>query len=146
LNPQKLAGQCGKLKCCLNYELDTYLEALDEFPRTDIKLKTTKGTASCQKIDIFKRLMWFAYDNDGMNWHELRVDKVNEIVALNKKGKSVASIEEYIEDVVVPDSELFNNVVGQDSLTRFDQPKTRRNKRRKKKRSRSRNRNSQRNG
>ena len=146
LNPQKLAGQCGKLKCCLNYELDTYLEALDEFPRTDIKLKTAKGTASCQKIDIFKRLMWFAYDKDGMNWHQLQVDKVNEIAAINKKGKTVASIEEYIEDMVVPDSKLFNNVVGQDSLTRFDQPKKRRNKRRKKNRNRSRNRNSQKNG
>ena len=146
LNPQKLAGQCGKLKCCLNYELDTYLEALDEFPRTDIKLKTVKGTASCQKIDIFKRLMWFAYDKDGMNWHQLQVDKVNEIAAINKKGKTVASIEEYIEDMVVPDSKLFNNVVGQDSLTRFDQPKKRRNKRRKKNRNRSRNRNSQKNG
>jgi len=146
LNPQKLAGQCGKLKCCLNYELDTYLEALDEFPRTDIKLKTAKGTASCQKIDIFKRLMWFAYDNDGMNWHQLQVDKVNEIADLNKKGKNVASLEEYIEDMVVPDSKFFNNVVGQDSLTRFDQPKKRRTKRRNNKRSRSKNRNTQRNG
>jgi hypothetical protein len=126
--------------------LDTYLEALDEFPRTDIKLKTAKGTASCQKIDIFKRLMWFAYDNDGMNWHQLQVDKVNEIADLNKKGKNVASLEEYIEDMVVPDSKFFNNVVGQDSLTRFDQPKKRRTKRRNNKRSRSKNRNTQRNG
>ncbi|NND63763.1 MAG: hypothetical protein HKN48_11300, partial [Flavobacteriaceae bacterium] len=62
LNPQKLAGQCGKLKCCLNYELDTYLEALEEFPRTDVKLLTEKGKANCQKIDIFKGLMWFSYE------------------------------------------------------------------------------------
>lgn len=145
LNPQKLAGQCGKLKCCLNYELDTYLEALEEFPKTDIKLKSEKGTATCQKIDIFKRQMWFAYENDWMNWHMLNVDRVNEIVAINKSGKTVASIEEYIEDVIIPDKALFNNVVGQDSLTRFDKPKRRRNKRRTKSRNRNRNRNAQKN-
>ena len=90
--------------------------------------------------------MWFAYDNDGMNWHQLYVDKVNEISAINKKGKTVASIEEYIEDVIESDSKLFNNVVGQDSLTRFDQPKRRRNKRRSKNRNRSRSRNTKKNG
>ena len=132
LNPQKLAGQCGKLKCCLNYELDTYLEALDEFPRTDIKLNTEKGRAQCQKIDIFKGLMWFSYESEGMNWHEMEVSKVNEIVALNKKGKKATSLEDYIEDKIVAVAEIFENVVGQDSLTRFDQPKRRRNKRRSK--------------
>jgi len=146
LNPQKLAGQCGKLKCCLNYELDSYVEALEEFPKTDIKLTTEKGIASCQKIDIFKRMMWFAYDNDWMNWHQLNVEKVNEIVAHNKKGKSVASLEEFIEDIIVSDSELFNNVVGQDSLTRFDEPRRSRNKRRNKSRSQNRNRNTRKNG
>jgi cell fate regulator YaaT (PSP1 superfamily) len=130
LNPQKLAGQCGKLKCCLNYELDTYLEALEEFPRTDVKLHTEKGRAVCQKIDIFKGLMWFSYEKEGMNWHEMEVAKVNEIIALNKKGEDAPSLEEYIEDKIIPDAELFNNVVGQDSLTRFDQPKRRRKKRR----------------
>ena len=140
LNPQKLAGQCGKLKCCLNYELDTYLEALDEFPRTDIKLNTDKGIAQCQKIDIFKGLMWFSYENEGMNWHELEVAKVNEIVALNKKGLNAASLEDYIEEKIIPDKEIFNNVVGQDSLTRFDQPE-RRNKRRNKNKGSGRNQN-----
>lgn len=130
LNPQKLAGQCGKLKCCLNYELDTYLEALEEFPRTDVKLHTEKGRAQCQKIDIFKGLMWFSYEKEGMNWHEMEVAKVNEIIALNKKGVDATSLEEYIEDKIILDKELFNNVVGQDSLTRFDQPKRRRKKRR----------------
>ncbi len=130
LNPQKLAGQCGKLKCCLNYELDTYLEALEEFPRSDVKLNTEKGRAVCQKIDIFKGLMWFSYENEGMNWHEMEVAKVNEIIALNKKGNKATSLEEYIEDKIIPDAELFNNVVGQDSLTRFDQPRRRRKKRR----------------
>lgn len=146
LNPQKLAGQCGKLKCCLNYELDTYLEALDEFPKTDTKLHTEKGTAACQKIDIFKGQMWFAYEREGMNWHQLHIDKVHEIVALNKKGKNPASLEEYIEEVVVSEKNLFNNVVGQDSLTRFDKPKRSRNKgRSRNSRNRNRNRNSKKN-
>ena len=131
LNPQKLAGQCGKLKCCLNYELDTYMEALEVFPRSDVKLKTDKGMAQCQKIDIFKGLMWFSYEKEGMNWHTLKVEKVNEIIAINKKGNTVASLEEFIEDIVVPDEKLFNNVVGQDSLTRFDKPKQSKTNRRK---------------
>lgn len=135
LNPQKLAGQCGKLKCCLNYELDTYLEALEEFPKSDVKLQTEKGKAQCQKIDIFKGLMWFAYEHEGMNWHELKVDRVNEILALNKKGKKPAGLEDFIEEKFIESEELFNNVVGQDSLTRFDQPKRRRKKRRNKSRS-----------
>ncbi|NND88257.1 MAG: hypothetical protein HKM28_03310 [Flavobacteriaceae bacterium] len=135
LNPQKLAGQCGKLKCCLNYELDTYLDALEEFPKSDVRLKTTKGTAQCQKIDIFKGLMWFAYEKEGMIWHEISVEKVNEIIAANKKGNAVASLEEYVNEAPkISNTELFSNVVGQDSLTRFDQPKRTRNKRKTKKR------------
>lgn len=151
LNPQKLAGQCGKLKCCLNYELDSYLDALDEFPKMDIILQTEKGTAACQKIDIFKGLMWFAYQKDGMNWHELAVDKVNEIISLNKKGEKVTTLEEFVaeKDSIKREKELFSNVVGQDSLTRFDQPKQKRsntrNKSKNKNRRKSRNRNPQKN-
>lgn len=135
LNPLKLAGQCGKLKCCLNYELDTYLEALETFPKTDLKLYTEKGKAHCQKIDIFKGLMWYAYENEGMNWHELHIDRVKEIAAMNKDKKKPVALEDFVEEKVVPDAQLFNNVVGQDSLTRFDQPKR---KRRNKKKSNSR--------
>ena len=141
LNPQKLAGQCGKLKCCLNYELDTYLDALENFPKSDLKLQTQKGPATCQKTDIFKGLLWYAYEKDGMNWHQLHVDKVNEIIAINKKGNKVASLEEFIEDIVVKDKELFSNVVGQDSLTRFDKPKQSRKKRTNKNRNRNKQRN-----
>ncbi|MFC7356093.1 stage 0 sporulation family protein [Jejudonia soesokkakensis] len=142
LNPQKLAGQCGKLKCCLNYELDSYMDALKEFPKSDVKLQTEKGTAICQKIDIFKGLLWYSYTNDGMNWHELTAEKVNEIVAINKKGKKVASLEEYIEYTAAPaNKELFSNVVGQDSLTRFDQPKSKNNRRRNKNKNKNKNRN-----
>jgi len=130
LNPQKLAGQCGKLKCCLNYELDTYLDALKEFPKNDVKLVTQKGIASCQKTDIFKGMLWFSYEDQGMNWQKLTVEKTNEIIAKNKKGIKVSSLEEYVEDEKIIESEIFSNVVGQDSLTRFDKPKRRNNKRR----------------
>ncbi|RMA65929.1 PSP1 domain-containing protein [Ulvibacter antarcticus] len=139
LNPQKLAGQCGKLKCCLNYELDTYLDALEGFPKSDVKLSTEKGMAVCQKTDIFKGLLWYAYEKEGMNWHQLTLEKVNEIIAVNKKGNKVASLEEFIVDIVVPDKELFSNVVGQDSLTRFDRPKHSKNKSRNKNKSRGKN-------
>ncbi|MGA8854646.1 MAG: regulatory iron-sulfur-containing complex subunit RicT [Christiangramia sp.] len=137
LNPQKLAGQCGKLKCCLNYELDTYLEALKSFPKTDVKLKTKKGTAVCQKIDIFKGLLWYAYEGEWMNWHTLTPEQANKIIAKNKKDETVGSLEEYELDLQLEETDKkgFNNAVSEDSLTRFDRPKQqhkRRNKKRKK--------------
>ena len=95
LNPLKLAGQCGKLKCCLNYELDAYLDALKSFPKTEVKLRTEKGTAVCQKTDIFKGHMWYAYEGEWMNWHVLTTDQANEIIAKNTKKEKVASLEEY---------------------------------------------------
>jgi len=129
LNPQKLAGQCGKLKCCLNYELDTYLDALKDFPKSDVKLFTEKGKAVCQKTDIFKRHMWFAYEGEWMNWYKLTVDQANEVIALNAKNEKAQSLEEYAEELKEDTKVEFENVVGQDSLTRFDSPK-RNNKRR----------------
>ncbi|WP_417356104.1 PSP1 domain-containing protein [Flavobacterium sp.] len=127
LNPQKLAGQCGKLKCCLNYELDTYLDALKELPDLDTKLYTEKGDAVCQKVDIFKGLMWFAYTNNMAHWHVISADQVKEIVDLNKEHKRIAALEDYaIEPDTTSEESIeksFQNVVGQDSLTRFDKPK-----------------------
>lgn len=131
LNPQKLAGQCGKLKCCLNYELDTYLEALKDFPSNDTKLFTEKGLAFCQKTDIFKGILWFSYREDASNWHELTKDQVKEILEKNKKKEKVASLEEYTVDNFVKEEKVFENVVGQDSLTRFDRPKRSKNRNRK---------------
>ncbi len=134
LNPQKLAGQCGKLKCCLNYELDTYLDALKGLPDMDTKLLTDKGDAYCQKIDIFKNLMWFSYANAPAHWHTIKADKAKEIVALNKQGKKIAQLEDYVEEVSTLNIEKkFENVVGQDSLTRFDQPKKKSNNNNKRK-------------
>ena len=138
LNPQKLAGQCGKLKCCLNYELDSYRNALKNFPKMETKLQTEKGVGVCQKIDIFKGHLWYAYRGEWMNWHLLTTDQANEIISLNKAKKPVSSLEDYAHEEKVEASEkVFENVVGQDSLNRFDRPKQK--KRRKKSRSRKNN-------
>ncbi|WP_109436062.1 regulatory iron-sulfur-containing complex subunit RicT [Aquimarina sp. AU119] len=139
LNPQKLAGQCGKLKCCLNYELDAYIDALNSFPKTETKLKTEKGTAVCQKIDIFKGVLWYAYEGEWMNWHKITAEDVNEIIASNINNEKVASLEDFASELIEDTKTDFENVVGQDSLTRFDQPKRsnrrrNRNKRKNKKR------------
>ncbi len=129
LNPQKLAGQCGKLKCCLNFELDAYVEALNEFPKTDVKIKTEKGIAVCQKIDIFKGFLWYAYEGEWMNWYKISVVDANEMIRMNKANEKVATIEDYVEDEVPTIEKLdYENVVGQDSLTRFDQPKRSKNR------------------
>jgi len=129
LNPQKLAGQCGKLKCCLNYELDVYLDALKDFPSQETRISTGKGVAFCQKVDIFKSMLWFSYRDEPANWHALTKDQVNEILEKNKNNEKIASLEEYAADnevVGVEKEKVFENVVGQDSLTRFDKPKQKR--------------------
>ncbi|MGV9002455.1 PSP1 domain-containing protein [Flavobacterium sp.] len=133
LNPQKLAGQCGKLKCCLNYELDTYLDALKDFPEFETKLHTEKGDAICQKQDIFKGLMWFAYTDNFANWHVLKIEHVKEIVALNKEKKRATSLEDYALEIAALPEKDFNNAMGQESLTRFDQPKKKKKPTKKKK-------------
>ncbi len=96
LNPSKLSGQCGRLKCCLNYELETYMEALEHIPKVEAPLLTEKGEAQLQKTDIFRKIMWFGYKEDN-NWHPINTDRVNEILRLNKEGKKPANLE---EDVV----------------------------------------------
>ncbi|MDB2672770.1 regulatory iron-sulfur-containing complex subunit RicT [Flavobacteriaceae bacterium] len=142
LNPEKLAGQCGKLKCCLNFELDAYRKALKTFPKLDAKLHTEKGTAVCQKTDIFKGYMWYAYKGDWMTWHLLTNEQAAEIIRKNKAKETVASLEEYALDLPPKTEEkVFENVVGQDSLNRFDRPKKSKNKRSSNNKSRNRNRN-----
>ncbi len=130
LNPQKLAGQCGKLKCCLNYELDTYIEALKEFPDTSIYLKTKKGEASFQKMDIFKGMLWYAYKESHSEWVALEVDKVNSIIAQNKKGEMPQALEDFVAEVEKQPS--FESVIEQESITRFDNKGKPRKKKRKK--------------
>ena len=132
LNPQKLAGQCGKLKCCLNYELGSYMDALKNFPKKEIKLKTEKGTAVCQKTDIFKKQLWYAYVGEWNNWFLLTVEQANAIIKENKSNKLVSGLEDYTSENNTVEENMFENVVGQDSLTRFDKPrKKKHNKRRK---------------
>ncbi|MFW2347466.1 MAG: PSP1 domain-containing protein [Wenyingzhuangia sp.] len=123
LNPQKLAGQCGKLKCCLNYELDTYLDALKDFPSQNVVLKTVKGLAIFIKMDIFKQVLWYTYKDDKSKWFQLTLAQVNEIIEENKKGNDVDGLEDFDAENIQETKIDFENVVGQDSLTRFDQPK-----------------------
>jgi cell fate regulator YaaT (PSP1 superfamily) len=136
LNPLKLAGQCGKLKCCLNFELDTYLDALKSFPKQDLILKTEKGDAVFVKMDIFKEHLWYTYKEERFKWFRLTLEQIQEIIALNKNNEKSISLEEYEADVEIAPKVDFEDAVGQDSLTRFDVPKTsrrRRNNRNKKK-------------
>ena len=95
INPQKLAGQCSKLKCCLNYEVDCYADALKEFPNSEIKLKTKKGIAFCQKTDVIKRIMWYSYKDDPSNEYAISIENVKKIIAYNKKGELPEKLEEF---------------------------------------------------
>ena len=123
LNPLKLAGQCGKLKCCLNYELDSYVDALKEFPDLDgKKLITKKGDAFLQKTDIFRKMMWFSYRSEPGVFIPMHIDAVRAVLEANSRGEIP---EELIPTVKVVEKILnvepvFENLVGQDSLTRFD--------------------------
>jgi cell fate regulator YaaT (PSP1 superfamily) len=121
LNTLKLAGQCGKLKCCLNYELDTYMDALKYIPDNVNVLKTEKGDARLQKTDIFKKLMWFSYPREE-SWVPLPIDRVKEIQQMNRDGVIPPDLGEVIELETKPVKILdYENVVGQDSLTRLDE-------------------------
>lgn len=131
LNPLKLAGQCGKLKCCLNFELDTYLDALQSFPKQDKILKTEKGDAVFVKMDIFKKILWYTYKHESFKWFQLSLEQVQEIIELNKNNELALPLDEYELEILIEPTVDFENVVGQDSLTRFDAPKKSRNSRRK---------------
>lgn len=136
LNTLKLAGQCGKLKCCLNYELDTYMDALKYIPDNVNVLRTEKGDARLQKTDIFKKTMWFSYPGEE-NWVPLHVNRVKEIQQLNKDGVKPEDLGEVAVIEQAPVKVLdYENVVGQDSLTRLDERnrnKQRNNRNKKKK-------------
>jgi cell fate regulator YaaT (PSP1 superfamily) len=131
LNTLKLAGQCGKLKCCLNFELDTYMDALKTIPDNVEKLRTEKGEARLQKTDIFKQIMWFSYYGEDNTWIPLEVNRVKEIQAMNKNGEKPEDLRDLalvMEELKATEKSFdYENVVGQDSLTRLDD-KARRNK------------------
>ncbi|KNB62311.1 MULTISPECIES: stage 0 sporulation family protein [Chryseobacterium] len=117
INPQKLAGQCGKLKCCLNYELDSYLDALSHFPSSSTMLDTEKGRAFCIKIDVFKKKMWFAYVDSSMAWYDFDIDLVKKLIAQNKKGERILPLEELkVPDIALPSVDL----IQENSVDRFE--------------------------
>lgn len=135
LNPQKLAGQCGKLKCCLNFELDMYLEAVKGFPSTNIKLYTKKGSAFHIKTDVFKRLMWYIYESDepgASGMIALTPERVAEVIKMNKAKENPIDLKDFKEEIVVPKVDDYTNVVGQDDLSRFDDVFKKKRKKKKK--------------
>ena len=97
LNPSKLSGQCGRLKCCLNYELETYMDALKDIPNVTRPLLTQRGEAVLQKTDIFKRIMWFGFRDDN-NWYPVTVERVKEILNLNTQGIQPETLVPVAED------------------------------------------------
>lgn len=121
LNPQKLAGQCGKLKCCLNYEVDSYIDARKGFPKVNEPLRAKDQNYFLVKTDIFKREMTFSTDpNLFVNTKVLSVDTVKELLALNRKGIMIDEIVSESVEKSVEETPDYKNVVGDDSITRFD--------------------------
>lgn len=126
INPQKLAGQCGKLKCCLNYELESYMDALKNFPHAERMLRTMEGNGIHIKTDIFNGVMYYAYEGNESRLHKLTPDQVREIQALNKEGKLAEKLSDGAPEPTLRESrkaytELdFKDAAGEDSLHRFD--------------------------
>ena len=130
LNPQKLAGQCGKLKCCLNYEAPVYSDALSRIPKVSQPLELEDGQAFLIKTDILTETMWFSYDSSSMsNLIPLPASKVSEYIKLNRKGIKPDSIASHIK--VKDEQTGFITAVGDDSITRFDEAKKKKKKKRK---------------
>ena len=120
LNPQKLAGQCGKLKCCLNYEAATYADAHSRIPKVNEPLEFEDGPAYLVKTDILRGIMYFSYEKGSLaNTYPLYAEDVREIQMMNREGERPESL---IPDVQ-PQSPQFVSAVGDDSITRFDKPK-----------------------
>ncbi len=129
LNPSKLSGQCGRLKCCLNYELETYMDALEGIPKVENPLKTEQGEAVLQKTDIFRKIMWFGYQQ-GDTWFPINVDRVNEILEMNREGKKPASLEENLAAEKIPISSLNSDLENLDKKFGSSRKKKKKNKKR----------------
>ena len=131
LNPQKLAGQCGKLKCCLNYEHDSYLDAQKSYPSTSIVLETRQGRAFHLKTDVYKKVMWYSFnENAAVNLTAVSVDRVNEIIKQNKEGEIVDELVK--KEILNPDLGIgFSDVLSKESLNKFDKKGKSRKKRHK---------------
>lgn len=119
INSQKLAGQCGKLKCCLNFELDSYLDALNHFPSIESKFDTVNGVVHCVKIDVFKKEMWFAYEKGSMLWFKFAVSDVQEFLAMNERKEKTDSLEDLTKQLA-DTKPISVDVIEEDSLERFE--------------------------
>ncbi|MDO3424636.1 regulatory iron-sulfur-containing complex subunit RicT [Chryseobacterium sp. APV1] len=139
INPQKLAGQCGKLKCCLNYELDSYLDALSNFPSSSTTLDTEKGRAFCIKIDVFKKKMWFAYVENSIAWYDFDIDLVKKLISKNKRGEKTLPLEE-LKQPETPFASI--DLIQENNVDRFEK-KNRGNRNKNQNRPNSNNQNSQ---
>ncbi|WP_226334287.1 PSP1 domain-containing protein [Echinicola marina] len=128
LNPTKLSGQCGRLKCCLNYELDTYMSALEDIPNIEKPLLTEAGSAKLQKTDIFRKLMWFSYNNEN-NWHSIDCERVQEIIEMNEQGKKPFSLE--MDDMMDMEDDRNKSNMDLEMLDQKFKSKTKKKKRRK---------------
>jgi cell fate regulator YaaT (PSP1 superfamily) len=137
LNPGKLSGQCGRLKCCLNYELETYMDALSDIPKVEEFLLTEKGEARLQKTDIFRKIMWFGYKNDN-TWIAVNTERVVEIQKMNEKDEKPQTLLENKSDGEAIESQALNS-----DLDRMDKKykQGKPSKSKKKRRNRNRNRN-----
>ena len=122
INPLKLAGQCGKLKCCLNFELDSYVDALSDFPSSNTILETEKGRAFCIKIDVFKKKMWFAYVDNSMAWYDLDVAEVKKMMKINSKGQKSIPLEE-LKSFTGADKVETVDLIQENNLDRFEKKK-----------------------
>ena len=122
INPLKLAGQCGKLKCCLNFELDSYVDALSDFPSSNTILETEKGRAFCIKIDVFKKKMWFAYVDNSMAWYDLDVAEVKKLMKINSKGQKSIPLEE-LKSFTGADKVETVDLIQENNLDRFEKKK-----------------------
>lgn len=127
LNPQKLAGQCAKLKCCLNYEVDAYVEATKKLPPKDVKLETQDALYHYFKADIFKREITYSTDrNIPANLVTIRAERAFEVIAMNKAGEKPIELSAEPKDDKKPSE--YADILGQDSLTRFDNAKKKKKK------------------
>ena len=135
LNPSKLSGQCRRLKCCLNYELDTYMDALKDIPELKKPLLTSKGEARLQKTDIFKKIMWFGYENEN-SWIPITAERAKEVLTRNQAGEKPATLKE--DNISIKDevSEALNS-----DLERLDKKFQKRSNKNHRRKNRHRNRN-----
>lgn len=128
LNPQKLAGQCAKLKCCLNFEVDAYMEASRRMPPRDVRLETADATYYHFKSDVFNRQITYSTDKSlAANLVTIDADRVFEIIALNKAGEKPLSLQREA-DSKPKERSAFGDILGEDDLTRFDKKKKRKSK------------------